>query len=92
MLAYTSTLLFITEGSQDRNSERAGTWRQELMQRPWRELLTGLFMVAFSACFLIEPRATSSGMATPTLGWNFPHQSLINKMPYSWILWGHFLN
>jgi hypothetical protein len=32
----TSTLLFITKGSQDRNSHRAGTWRQELMQRPWR--------------------------------------------------------
>jgi hypothetical protein len=30
--AYTSTLLFITKGSQDRNSHRAETWRQELMQ------------------------------------------------------------
>jgi hypothetical protein len=29
-------LLFITKESQDRNSPRAGTWRQELMQRPWR--------------------------------------------------------
>jgi hypothetical protein len=34
--AYTSTLLFITKGSQDRNSHRAETWTQELMQRPWR--------------------------------------------------------
>ena len=34
--AYTYTLLFITKGSQDWNSHRAGTWRQELMQRPWR--------------------------------------------------------
>jgi hypothetical protein len=34
--AYISTLLFITKGSQDRNSHRAGTWRQELMQRTWR--------------------------------------------------------
>jgi hypothetical protein len=34
--AYTSILLFITKGNQDRNSHRAGTWRQELMQRPWR--------------------------------------------------------
>ena len=33
-LAYSSTSLFITEGSQDRNSHRSGTWRQELMQRP----------------------------------------------------------
>ena len=35
-LAYTSALLFITKGSQDRNSNRAAFWRQELMQRPWR--------------------------------------------------------
>jgi hypothetical protein len=35
-LAYSSTSQFIIEGSQDRNSSRAGTWRQELMQRPWR--------------------------------------------------------
>jgi hypothetical protein len=34
--AYTSTLLFITKESQDRNSHRVGTWRQELMQRPWK--------------------------------------------------------
>jgi hypothetical protein len=34
-LAYTSILLFIIEGSWDRNSNRAGTWRPELMQRPW---------------------------------------------------------
>jgi hypothetical protein len=34
--AYTSTLLFITKENQDRNSHRAGTWRQELMQRSWR--------------------------------------------------------
>jgi hypothetical protein len=32
--AYNSTLLLITKGSQDRNSQRAGTWRQKLMQRP----------------------------------------------------------
>jgi hypothetical protein len=34
--AYTSTLLFITKGSQDRNSQRTGTLRQELMKRPWK--------------------------------------------------------
>ena len=35
-LAYTSTLESIIEGSQDRNSNRAGIWRQKLMQRPWK--------------------------------------------------------
>jgi hypothetical protein len=33
---YTSTLLFIIEGNQGKNLNRAGTWKQELMQRPWR--------------------------------------------------------
>jgi len=44
--------LFITKGSQDKNSNRAGTWRQELMQRPWGVLLTGLLPMACSACLL----------------------------------------
>jgi hypothetical protein len=34
--AYTSTLLVITKCSQDWNSHRVGTWRQEWMQKPWR--------------------------------------------------------
>jgi hypothetical protein len=41
---YTSTLLFITKGTQDRNSHRAGTWRQELMQKPWR---SAVYWLAF---------------------------------------------
>jgi len=35
-LAYTSISEFIIEGSQGRNTNRVGTWRQELMQRIWR--------------------------------------------------------
>jgi hypothetical protein len=35
-LAYTSLVLFIIKGSQERISNGAGTWRQELMQRLWR--------------------------------------------------------
>jgi len=35
-LAYTSTALLIIERCCDWNSKKAGTWRQELMQRPWR--------------------------------------------------------
>jgi hypothetical protein len=30
-LAYGSTLLFITEGSQGKNSNKTGTWRQGLI-------------------------------------------------------------
>jgi hypothetical protein len=32
-LSYISTVQSISEGSQDRNSNRTGTWRQELMPR-----------------------------------------------------------
>jgi hypothetical protein len=33
--AYTSTLLFITKGSQDWNSSRSGS---RMMQRPWKDV------------------------------------------------------
>jgi hypothetical protein len=45
--AYTSTLLFITKESQDWDSHRAGIWRQELMQRPWRGAAYWLAQLAF---------------------------------------------
>jgi hypothetical protein len=35
---YASTSQFIIKGSQDRNSSRAGTWRQEPRVRPWRDV------------------------------------------------------
>ena len=57
-LTYTSISLFVAKG-QDRNSNRAGTWRQELMQRTWRVLLTGLLPLACSACFFVNPRIYS---------------------------------
>jgi hypothetical protein len=85
-------LLFITKGSQDRNSHRAGTWEQEMMQRPWRVLLTGLLPMACSACFVIKPRTTSTGVAPPTMGWALLNRWLIEKMPYSFISRRHFLN
>jgi hypothetical protein len=34
--AYTSTLLFSTKGSQSKNSRRLGTWKQEWMQKSWK--------------------------------------------------------
>jgi hypothetical protein len=39
------------------------------------------------ACFAsYKHRTTSPGMAPPTMGWALPQQSLIKKLPYSWIL------
>jgi hypothetical protein len=59
-------------------------------------LLTGLRHMACSACFLIESRTSSPGMAPPTRGWALFHQSLIKKMLYwlasSLVLWRYFLN
>ena len=86
--AYTSTLLFITKGSQDWNSSRSGS-------RSWCRghggmLLTGLLPLACSACSLIEPRLPAQRWSHPQGA--FPPWSLIEKMPYSWISWRHFLN
>jgi hypothetical protein len=86
-LAYTSILLFITKGSQDWNSSRSGS-------RSWCRghggmFFTGLPHLACSACSLIEPKTTSPEMVPPTKG--LSPWSLIEKMPYSWISWRHFL-
>jgi hypothetical protein len=86
--AYTSTLLFITKGSQDWNSSRSGS-------RSWCRGQEGMFFtvllpLACSSCFLIEPKITCSGMVPPTRG--PPPWSLIEKMPYSYISWRHCLN
>jgi len=45
-------------------------------------LLTDLLPMACSACFLIQPRTTSPGMAPPTMGGALSYQSLIKKVPY----------
>jgi hypothetical protein len=78
--AYTSISLFIIEGSQGRNSNGAGAWRQELMLRPWRNAAYWLAPHGLLGCFLIELRATSPGMAPPTVVWALPHKSPIEKM------------
>ena len=84
-----STLLLITKGSQDRNSSRSG-------YRSWYRgrggmFLTGLLPLACSACSLIEPKNTSPEVVPPTM-MALPAQSLIEKMPHSWISWRHFPN
>ena len=49
--------------------------------------LLDCFPLACSACFLIEPKITSPEMVPLTMG----PPRLIEKMPYSWISWRHFL-
>ena len=47
-------MLFIIGGSQDRHSNRAGTWRQELRQRPWSS--AALWLVSHSLLSLLPYR------------------------------------
>jgi hypothetical protein len=60
------TLLLITKGNQDWNSNRSGS-------RSWRKghggmLLTGLLPLACSACFLIEPKSYQPRDGTTSKG------------------------
>jgi hypothetical protein len=41
--------------------------KQELMQRSWRDVITGLLPLACSASCLLKPRTTSPGMAPPSM-------------------------
>jgi hypothetical protein len=63
---------------QVRDSRRAGTWKLELMQKPWKGstywlapcgLLSLLFFFFF---LLLKHKTTSPGMALPTMGWALP--------------------
>ena len=95
-LAYTSTSLFIIERSQDRNSSRAESWRQELMQKPWRGASYWLVPYGLLSLFSHRSRTTSPGMAPLIMDRALSHQLLIKNMPYrpvySPILCGHCLN
>jgi hypothetical protein len=84
--AYTSTLLFITKGSQDRNSHRAGTWREEMMG-------VAAYWLASPALLSLLSYRTQNHQPRDGTTHNGPFhpQSLIEKMPYSWISWRHFL-
>jgi hypothetical protein len=76
------------QGSPDWNLSRSGSRRWFRGHRGM--FLTGLLPLPCLACSLIEPKTTSPEMAPPTR--EPPPWSLIEKMPYSWILWRHFPN
>jgi hypothetical protein len=63
---YTSTLVFITKGSQDWNSSRSGS--RSCCRGHGGMLLTGLLPLACSVCCLIEPKTTVPRMAPHTMG------------------------
>ena len=88
--AYTSTLLFNTKGSHNWNSHRVEIWRQKLMKKPWRGAAywlasPGLLNFVSYKIQYYQPRdGTTHNRSSHIL-------SLIEKMPYSWISWSHFL-
>jgi hypothetical protein len=69
---------FNIKSSEGRNSNRAGTWRQELMQKPWRG--AAYYLAPRSLFSLFSYRTASPGILLPTMGWVLPHQSLSKRM------------
>ena len=59
-LAYASQFIIITI-NQNRNSNRAGTWRQGSCRGHGGVLLAGLLLMACSTHFLIEHRPPAQG-------------------------------
>ena len=80
--AYTFILLFITKGSQDRNSHTAGTWRWELIQRLWRSAACWIASPGLLSLLSYRTQDYCPGMAPPTMAWALPPWSLIEKMPH----------
>jgi hypothetical protein len=82
--------MFITKECQDRNSHRAGTWRQELMKRPWKDVT---YWLASPGLLSFLPYRTQDHQPRDGTTHNGPSHpwSLIEQMPYSWISWRHFL-
>ena len=74
------------EGNQGRGSKQVGTWRQELMQRPWKGAAYWLAPHGFLSLLSYRSQDHSPGMAPSS------HQSPTKKMPYNLILWRHLLN
>jgi hypothetical protein len=69
------------KGSQGRDSHRAGTWRQDLSQRPWRNAMPWLAPYGCTVCCLIPLRSLCPEVTPPTVGWAFPCQSSITTPP-----------
>lgn len=89
-LAYTSREQFIPVGGcWQRKSNRAGTWKQKLMQR-------GVAYWLAPCDLFSRPYRTQDYWPGDGITHNGPHQSLNKKMPYrlaySPVLWRHFFN
>jgi hypothetical protein len=65
---YSASLPYCCSSPRKSGLELKQVRKQELMQRPWRDVLTGLLSLACSACSLIEAKTVSPEMVPPTRG------------------------
>lgn len=74
---------------------KAGSWRQELMERSSRSAAYQLALLA-STCIPVVPRTTCSGAVTThsELGSLINHESrkCLTQLPFGQFLWRQFLN
>jgi hypothetical protein len=86
-IAHCSSLKEISTGTQT-------VWKTQ--GRSWSRGHGGVHLTGLLprpvGCFWNKTRSTSLGVALPPMSWDLPHQSLVKKVPYSQILWRHFLN
>jgi hypothetical protein len=82
----------ISSSCTNRNANRAGTWRQEMMPRPWRSTVYWLTLHGFLSLLSYRIQDHQARDGTTHNGLVTPFNNLIEKMSYSWISWRHFLN
>ena len=78
------------KGGQKLN--RAGSWRQVLMQRPWRYTAYWLACPGLLSLHSYRTQIQQPRDGTTHHGLDPPHRLLIEKMPYTGISWRHFFN
>lgn len=62
----------------------SGSWRQDMMQRPWRDDVYWLTPVSLRRSFFLNPRPQAQWCQCSQWELSPTHQLLIKKMYYSW--------
>jgi len=76
-------MVVINEGSQDRTPDKAGIWRQELVQRPWRGAAYWLVLNGLLSQLSYRTQGhQGQGWPHPQWAVSAPHHSLLEKVPY----------
>lgn len=87
LLDHCSSLKKVSTGTN-----RAVTWRQKLMQRPWRGDAYWVAPHGLPCLLSYSTQVHQTRDGTTQNGLGLPDQSLLKIIPYSWVLWGHFPN